>query len=90
MTKILYTENYNKKASKFFKKHSVLINLYEKTLLLAEVNIKHPSLRLHKLKGPLSDLHSISINMSYRIIIYFLIKKDTIIPIDIGTHDEMY
>lgn len=90
MTRILFTETYNKKASKFIKKHLEIIKLYEKTLLLVEANIYHPSLRLHKLKGPLDNLHSISINLSYRITIYFLIKDDTVIPIEIGSHDEVY
>jgi mRNA-degrading endonuclease YafQ of YafQ-DinJ toxin-antitoxin module len=90
MTRILFTETYNKKASKFIKKHPEIIKLYEKTLLLVEANIYHPSLRLHKLKGPLDNLHSISINLSYRITIYFLIKDDTVIPIEIGSHDEVY
>jgi mRNA-degrading endonuclease YafQ of YafQ-DinJ toxin-antitoxin module len=90
MTRILFTETYNKKASKFIKKHPEIIKLYEKTLLLVEANIYHPSLRLHNLKGLLDNLHSISINLSYRITIYFLIKDETVIPIEIGSHDEVY
>lgn len=33
---------------------------------------------------------SISINISYRISIDFLIEDDKIIPVDIGSHDELY
>jgi toxin HigB-1 len=55
-----------------------------------EANPFHPSLRLHKLQGRLSDLHSASINMAYRISIFFIIEKDQIITVDIGTHDEVY
>ncbi len=90
MYKILYTHSYNKKASKFIKKHPELIGQYEKTLKLIEINPKHPSLRFHKLKGKLSDLYSISINISYRITLDFIIEKNTIIPIDVGPHDEVY
>ncbi len=90
MTKIIFTESYLKRARKFFKKHPDLIDLYGKTLKLAEINIRHPSLRLHKLKGVLSDLHSISINTSYRIVIYFYINGEEIVPVDIGSHDEVY
>ena len=50
----------------------------------------HPSLRLHKLKGKLADFYSISINMEYRVIIDFIIKDGEIIPIDIGSHDDVY
>jgi hypothetical protein len=40
--------------------------------------------------APLQDLHSVSINLSYRITIEFLIEKATIIPVSIGSHDEVY
>ena len=33
---------------------------------------------------------TISINMSYRVVIDFVIQNDEIIPIDIGSHDEVY
>ncbi len=90
MPKIIYTESYNKRASKFIKKHPELIGQYEKTLKLMEIDPKHPSLRLHKLKGKLSELYSISISISYRITIDFIIENDIIIPIDVGSHDDVY
>lgn len=90
MPKIIFTESYEKRASKFIKKHPKLINQYSKTLQLLESNPNHPSLRLHRLKGNLSELHSVSINMTYRITIEFIIREDQIIPINIGTHDEAY
>lgn len=90
MVEIIYTESYIKRARKFFKKHPGLINQYEKILKLLELDPAHPSLRLHKLQGKLNDLYSVSINVSYRITIYFLIHKDQIIPVDIGSHDELY
>ena len=90
MPKIIFTESYNKRAAKFIKKHRYLISVYEKTLKLMEINPKHPSLRIHKLKGKLSGLYSVSINISYRITIDFIIQNDVIIPIDIGTHDNVY
>ena len=90
MSKIIFTESYNKRAAKFIKKNRDLISIYEKTLKLMEINPKHPSLRIHKLKGKLSGLYSVSINISYRITIDFIIQNDVIIPIDIGTHDNVY
>jgi proteic killer suppression protein len=87
---IIYTDSYNRRANKFFRKHPELLGQYEKTLKLLELNPFHPSLRLHKLQGRLSDLHSVSINIAYRISIFFIIEKDQIIPVDIGTHDEVY
>lgn len=90
MAEIIYTESYNKRAKKFVKKYPDLLSQYEKTLKLLEINPQHPSLRLHKLKGKLSELYSVSINISYRISIDFIIEDDMIIPIDIGSHDEVY
>jgi mRNA-degrading endonuclease YafQ of YafQ-DinJ toxin-antitoxin module len=90
MAKIIFTSSYEKRAIKFLKKHKDLIRQYEKILKLLELNPYHPSLRLHKLKGNLSEIHSVSINISYRITIDFIIEEDTIIPINIGTHDEVY
>ena len=90
MAEIIYTESYTKRAKKFIKNYPDLLSQYEKTLKLLEMNPNHPSLRLHKLHGKLSELYSISINISYRISINFLIQDDIIIPVDIGSHDELY
>ena len=90
MAEIIYTESYIKRAEKFIKKHPELLKQYAKTLELLELNPFHPSLRLHKLKGRLSELYSVSINISYRLCIDFIIEDDRIIPVDIGTHDEVY
>ena len=88
--RIIYTESYNKRAAKFMKKHPELIGQYEKTLNLMELNPYHPSLRLHKLSGRLDELYSVSINISYRITMEFLISEKKIIPVKIGSHDEAY
>ena len=90
MAEILYTDSYFKRAKKFIKKHPELVSQYEKTLKLLEINPCHPSLRLHKLYGNLSELCAVSINISYRITIIFLIQDDKIIPVDIGSHNEVY
>jgi proteic killer suppression protein len=87
---LIFTRTYNKKAANFLKLHPNLLNQYEKTIELLEINPKHPSLRLHKLKGKLSHLYSISINLSYRIIFQFLLKDNQIILIDVGDHSQVY
>ncbi|UTF51365.1 hypothetical protein NLA06_05605 [Desulfomicrobium sp. ZS1] len=87
---IIFTESYVRRARKFFKKHTELLGHYEKCLLLMESNPFHPSLRIHALQGKLKGLHSISITLSYRLTIEFLIDDKEIIPIDIGTHDRVY
>lgn len=75
---------------KFLKKHPELKSQYIKTLKLLGINPSHPSLRMHKLEGKLSDLYSISINISYRITLEFIIENDEIIPVNVGSHSEVY
>lgn len=87
---IVFSASYEKRAKKFFKQHPDLLGLYEKVLTLLALNPHHPSLRLHKLKGNLKTLHSISINLQYRISLEFLIHDQEIILIDIGSHDGVY
>jgi len=55
-----------------------------------ELNIHHPSLKLHKPPGSLSGLSSVSINMSFRITLELMIHDQDIILINVGLHDEMY
>ena len=88
--RIIYTPGYNKRAARFIRKHPDLISQYEKTLKLLEIDPFHPSLRLHQLQGPLSELHSVSINISYRITLELVIHGHEIIPVDVGGHDEVY
>jgi plasmid maintenance system killer protein len=51
------------------------------------MNPHHPSLRLHALSGRLQGLHSVSINLSYRITLELLIQDEEIIPINVGDHE---
>ncbi|MFN8338721.1 MAG: type II toxin-antitoxin system mRNA interferase toxin, RelE/StbE family [Saprospiraceae bacterium] len=90
MATVILTTTFKRKAKYFLKLHPTLIPKYKKTVLLLQENPSHPSLRLHKLKGNLSDLHSISLNMKYRILLDFIIKDDQVILIDIGDHDGLY
>ncbi len=90
MPKIITTRYYEKKLNVFKPKHPELKEKYAKTIKLLQADPWHPSLRLHKLKGNLSDLYSISLNMKYRILLDFIIKDDQVILIDIGDHDGMY
>jgi len=88
--RLVFTASYNKKAAKWIKKHPQIKGQYLKTLQLMELDIHHPSLRLHQLSGGLSGLSSVSINMSYRITIELMIEDHDIILVNIGSHDEIY
>lgn len=87
---ILFTQSYLKRLKKFLKKHPDMFDRYEKTMQILQRDPYHPSLRLHKLKGKLCEVFSISINIEYRILIDFIIQDNKIIPLDIGTHDDIY
>lgn len=88
--RLIYTNSYLRRAKKFLKKHPQILGQYEKTLQLLELNPHHPSLRLHGLRGPLSGLSSVSINMSYRIVLELIIQDRDIILVDIGHHGRVY
>ncbi|OYY93880.1 MAG: plasmid stabilization protein [Hydrogenophilales bacterium 28-61-23] len=88
--RLIFTERYNKRAKLFLKSHPELVGVYTKTLQLLAANPQHPSLRLHALSGRLEGLHSVSINLSYRITLEMLIVDGEIIPINVGSHDAVY
>lgn len=88
--KLVYPESYIRRARKFLHKHPEILVQYRKSLELLELNPFHPSLRLHHLKGHLSGLSSVSINISYRIVIELIIKGDEILLVNIGKHDQVY
>ena len=87
---IVFTEQYEKRARKFLRRHPDHEKQYLKTLQLLELDPFHPSLRLHALAGRLAGLHSVSINVSYRITLEFLVTEREIVPVDIGAHDAVY
>ncbi len=76
-------------ADHFKKQHKALPEEIKKksakTVHLFLQNILHPSLRLHKLSGPLRGLWSISINKQYRILLRPL-QNNTYLFVSIGTH----
>jgi len=55
---------------------------------LKKVAIREP--KAHKKHYFLEDVYSVSINLSYRITIEFWIEDKKIIPIHVGTHDDVY
>lgn len=87
---LVFTEAYERRAVRWLKRHPDLRQQYLKTLQLLEANPFHPSLRLHALGGKLQGLHSVSINLSYRITLEFMIQDEQIIPVNVGDHEAVY
>jgi len=88
--KLVFPESYIRRARKFLKKHPEIHGQYRKTLELLQLNPFHPSLKLHSLQGRLSGLSSVSINISYRIVLELIIEGDEILLVNIGKHDQVY
>jgi mRNA-degrading endonuclease YafQ of YafQ-DinJ toxin-antitoxin module len=87
---LIFTDQYSRRAARFLKRHPELRQQYLKTLQLLQANPFHPSLRLHPLHGKLEGLHSVSINLSYRITLELLIEGQRITPVNVGDHDAVY
>lgn len=87
---LVFTEQYNRRAARFLRQHPQVRQQYMKTLQLLELNPSHPSLRLHPLRGRLEGLHSVSINLSYRITLELLIDDTRIVLVNVGDHQVVY
>jgi mRNA-degrading endonuclease YafQ of YafQ-DinJ toxin-antitoxin module len=88
--RLVFTERYTRIAARFLKRHPDMARAYGKTVALLEVNPQHPSLRLHALGGRLAGVHSVSINLSYRITLHMLISEQEIVLLNVGDHDAVY
>jgi mRNA-degrading endonuclease YafQ of YafQ-DinJ toxin-antitoxin module len=88
--RLIFTDQYIRRAARFIKHHPEVRQQYLKTLQLLAANPFHPSLRLHALSGKLQGVHSVSINLSYRITLELLIQENSIVPINVGDHEAVY
>ena len=85
---IQFSEEVDHELKKIKQKDQLLTKRIEKQLVLFQENPRHPSLRLHKLSGELSELWSISISKSIRMV--YIQDEDIAYFVDIGSHDEVY
>lgn len=88
--KLIFSESYEKIEKRFLRRHPALISRYGKTLALLESDPFHPSLRLHPLQGRLTGLHSVSINLQYRVTLELEIREQEIVLVNVGGHGEVY
>lgn len=73
---------------KIKQKQPLLFKKIQKQLKVFKENIKHPSLRTHKLKGNLSNTWSISIEGNIRLI--YTVKNNEVLFFKLGNHDKVY
>jgi mRNA-degrading endonuclease YafQ of YafQ-DinJ toxin-antitoxin module len=87
---VVFTDAYVRRAAKWLKRHPEAEQQYLKTLQLLELNPFHPSLRLHALAGRLEGLYLVSINLSFRIRLEFLVIDKEILLVNVGDHESVY
>jgi len=79
-----------KKFDKKIKKQPVKIQKeFKKRIQVFIQDNNHPTLKIHKLSGPLKDLWSFSLSGDIRVI-FDKNQKDVVILIDIGSHNDLY
>lgn len=86
MPRLIFSKNFISGHKKLVKSNKPLKNQSKKTIEYLSKDIKHPSLRIHKLR----DLNywSVYVNKSIRIIIR--IDGMDIYLLDIGKHEDVY
>jgi len=94
MRELILTDRLRKSFAKYIKKHPLSKDKIFQTLDLLRKDVYSPHLYTHKLSGALIGLKACSCGFYCRIL--FSVKNDseteaeTIILLDIGTHEELY
>ncbi len=84
--KLAYSDHFKKRLKKQLRQNPLIRERIHKQLFLLQINIRHPSLKLHKLKGKRIDQFAIWIEGNLRITCILI--DDIILLTDIITHDE--
>jgi len=85
---IYFSKEFIKNYRKITKKNNSLKAKIKISISVFEKNPRHPSLRLHRLKGKMVEDWSISVQSDLRIVFTYVL--DGILLIDIGNHKEVY
>lgn len=83
---LYYSPHFVRRLKKRLEKNPLLREKFAKQVTLFQENPRHPSLRLHKLKGKRINQHSFWIEGDLRVT--FISDADDVIFTDILTHDE--
>jgi mRNA-degrading endonuclease YafQ of YafQ-DinJ toxin-antitoxin module len=87
---LIFTESCEEIEGQFLRRHPDLLERYQRTLALLELDPFHSSLRLHALRGRLAGLHTVSINLQYRISLELEMHEEEIILVSVGSHGKVY
>ena len=86
MQKLVFSSAFQKQLKKLIKQNPRLKNKTKKVFKLIIKNIRHASLKLHKLQG--EDNWSVSVTYNIRVVIHK--EKNQVFCLRIGTHDQVY
>ena len=89
MIKLIWDQGFKRAYKKKIKNNDEYKNKFWDALNLFVTDPFNPLLKTHKLSGKLKGLWVFSCLYDYRIIFKF-IKKEEVLLIDIGSHDEVY
>jgi len=86
---IYYSDSFKKAFKKRFSFNKRLIKKIKERILLFQQNPYHPILKTHRLIGAKKDLFSFSVTGDVRII-FFYKDEESVVFIDIGSHNQVY
>jgi len=84
---ITFSPLFQKQIEKIKKKDCKLFIKFQKQLGMFQSDPNHASLRLHKLKGELQNVWSLSIDLNVRVL---FISDDKYYFFNIGSHEQVY
>ena len=89
---LLHSPAFGRDLRRWLKSHSDTAASIEATLEQLSADAAHPSLRTHKLRGPLADCWACSAGYDLRIVFEFKQHQgeEAILLLALGTHDEVY
>ena len=90
MYRLVWTNQFQRRARKFFRQHPNLTDRFKDCLKIIEKNPLDAKLEAHLLKGALKGKWSLSLNYEYRLIIAVNRSEKRVVFHDVGAHDEVY
>jgi addiction module RelE/StbE family toxin len=94
MKTLIKDESFNRAVKRRCKNRPQLQEKVLATLSMLELDPFHPSLRTHKLQGELKEFWACSVEYDFRIVFQFCQlegeAEESIVLVDVGTHDEVY
>lgn len=87
MKRITFSPTFDKKLKAISQKDKQLTSKIQKQLKVFQTNTNHPSLRIHKLRGQLQNVWSMSVTNSFRLI---FIEDAEYYFFDLGEHNDIY